>query len=115
MGSQGFSREERLLKRRDFVALLHAPHRIHSRRFLIVWNEGQCPLPRIGITVSRKVGNAVVRNRYKRLVREYYRRRKNLPPADYNFIVKKGVQAPSFVELCEELDKALAPLTRSRC
>lgn len=115
MDGQGFPKRVRLLKRRDFTRLLQTAHRVHSRHFIIVWKTGVGNDARIGITVSRKVGSAVTRNRYKRLVREYYRRRKNLAPADYNFIVKKGVEVPSYTELCEELDKALSPLVRLKC
>lgn len=48
--------------------------------------------PRLGITVSRKVGNAVVRNRAKRLIREAFRATRSLWPADVDLvvIVKRG-------------------------
>lgn len=47
------------------------------------------PAPRIGITVSSKVGNAVVRNRVKRWVREAFRaERAAWPPVDVVVIAR---------------------------
>ena len=46
--------------------------------------------PRIGITVSSKVGNAVVRNRLKRWVREYVRRHKVDLPSGHAAIIAKA-------------------------
>ena len=42
---------------------------------------------RIGITASRKVGNAVRRNRWKRRIREIFRRNKRDIPVGYDFVV----------------------------
>jgi ribonuclease P protein component len=47
--------------------------KIQNRLFIIFYTPGRQSSSRLGITVARKVGNAVTRNRVKRLVREYYR------------------------------------------
>lgn len=49
--------------------------------------------PRIGITVSKKVGNSVVRNRLKRRIREFFRHRKSqFKKLDYIIIVKPSAR-----------------------
>jgi len=60
---------------------------------------------RIGITVTKKTGNAVFRNRIKRLIREFFRRNKNLFPAGHDVVVmaKKNLPPLSYQETEQEL------------
>ncbi|MFO8111720.1 MAG: ribonuclease P protein component, partial [Desulfosalsimonadaceae bacterium] len=52
---------------------------------------------RLGVTVTKKVGNAVIRNRLKRIVREYFRRNRSRMKGslDINVIVKQSAAGVS--------------------
>ncbi|MBA2663145.1 MAG: ribonuclease P protein component [Bradymonadaceae bacterium] len=100
-----FRKEERLRKRSDFLRTQRRGQR-RSGKFLVVYtsNNGlECS--RIGLTVARKVGNAVVRNVWKRHIREIFRQNKARFPAGFDMviIVKAGAQLPSLTALSEEL------------
>jgi ribonuclease P protein component len=84
---QGLPKRERLLKRREFLAIQRSGKRHHDRLFVLIWTPGRETWTRLGITTSRKVGNAVRRNRAKRLVREAFRRNKAVLPAGIDLVV----------------------------
>ena len=65
--------------------------------------------PRLGVTASRRVGNAVIRNRWKRRLREIFRRGKEHFGADCDvvLIVKGGRQMPSFDRLRDDVHGAV--------
>ncbi len=69
--------------------------------------DGETDNSRIGITVSKKVGNAVLRNRIKRIVREYYRNKKYVitKNRDINIIARKYASYLSNSQVLDELDK----------
>jgi ribonuclease P protein component len=65
----------RLRQRVDFVAVQTSGRKLHGRHVLAIAQQraGSCPRGRLGLTITKKVGNAVVRNRIKRLLREWLR------------------------------------------
>ncbi|MBQ9405999.1 MAG: ribonuclease P protein component [Desulfovibrio sp.] len=93
MRPNGLPRQLRICSRPDFLACYERGSRYHTKHFLIfvLAADRQDLSTRSGTAVSRKVGNAVVRNRIKRLLREFYRlHRGELPVnADVVTVVKK--------------------------
>jgi ribonuclease P protein component len=82
--------------------------------FLLLWQPQHDPavpgqLPRVGITVSSKVGNSVVRNRIKRTIREFVRRHKtDLPVARMVVIAKSAASVSSRDVLDRDLGRLFA-------
>ncbi|HNT88956.1 MAG TPA: ribonuclease P protein component [Candidatus Hydrogenedentes bacterium] len=72
-GRNAFPHQARLTTKRDFDAVFRDGRKVADRAFVcyVARREGrQC---RLGVAVSRRVGRAVVRNRIKRCIREYFR------------------------------------------
>jgi ribonuclease P protein component len=71
----GISKEMRLRQRVDYLAVQGSGTKLHGRHVLAIARrrEDARQCGRLGLTVTKKVGNAVVRNRIKRLVREWLR------------------------------------------
>jgi len=69
------TKEMRLRRRADFVVVQSEGLKLHGRHLLALARKRSDPelSGRLGITVTKKVGNAVVRNRIKRMLREWMR------------------------------------------
>jgi len=72
------TKEMRLRRRAEFVEVQTDGKKLHGRHLLVLARKRSDPgasaaCGRLGITVTKKVGNAVVRNRIKRLIREWMR------------------------------------------
>ena len=78
---------ERLRERGEFLATQRNGERASSRRFVVYARQTDRSHSRIGLTVSTKVGNAVVRNWWKRRLREIFRRNKREYPPGFDFVV----------------------------
>ena len=70
--------------------------------------------PRVGFVVSKRIGNAVVRNRVTRRLREIIRPHLATLPAGSAIVVRAlpGIEAQPFAELREDVDSALASASR---
>lgn len=87
-----FTKADRLLKRQEFVRLSKLNQKVVNRQFLALYAPGSTDRTRLGVTVTKKIGNAATRNRIKRYVREYFRLncRDMNGIWDINIIAKQG-------------------------
>ena len=105
----GYPSEVRIRSRRRYLAVQNNGRRIHTRHFIVFILPGKTNNVRIGITASRRIGNAVVRNRWKRVVRESFRHIQQTidGPLDMVFVARRGVQCPSIQQVNEDIQHAL--------
>lgn len=104
-----YPKAARLLRRSEFVRLSAGRPGYSGPAFLVVWQANNYGRPRLGITASRKVGGAVVRNRIKRQVREFFRMHAQaLPSVDLNVIVRRRAADLDGGALRQELSRIFA-------
>ena len=107
-GQEKFPKSARLRKRPEFLNLSRTGKKVHSPNFIVIRANNKRGESRLGITVSAKVGNAVVRNRIKRLVRELFRRhRHELAALDIVVIARKGAATLSSAMIQKEIGYSL--------
>ena len=120
----GPRRLRRSMRRADFLRVSQLGRRLNARYFLILvldrgtaaggaGDDDEVAFPRLGITVTRRVGKAVRRNRIKRLVREWFRGAQERLRRDwqaYDLVEIANREIPEtlgFVDVQMDLDRAL--------
>jgi ribonuclease P protein component len=114
--SSRFPPESRIRKRLEFEAAQNGGRRATTAHFVFLLyarNETDTPA-RLGIVASRKVGNAVVRNRAKRLVREAFRSSRDLfsSGTDVVVIVKRPLEESKLADVVSEWRRAAQVLDK---
>jgi ribonuclease P protein component len=97
-----FPKSFRILCRNDFRSVAREHNRFFGKVLLIDSRPSESL--RLGITAPRSFGNAVHRNRFKRLVREVFRNhRTKFPPVDLVVLPKKGAEPLSLEVVKKDL------------
>ncbi len=106
---QRLPRAKRIRKRGEFLKLQQVGQRRAGMRFVVITAPRPGDISRIGITASKRVGGAVVRNRVKRLVREFFRRHQRglAPPRDVLVIARPAAADANYAAVRDELSAAL--------
>ncbi|HEX5446761.1 MAG TPA: ribonuclease P protein component [Pirellulales bacterium] len=112
---QRFPPELRLRRKADFERVYRRRRSVGDELLVVYGCENDLPHPRLGLSVSRKVGGAVVRNRWKRLLREAFRMHRSELPSGIDLIVsprpggKPDLQAitKSLLALAQRVERRL--------
>jgi len=101
-----FLKRNRLLKPRDFRYTEKVGCRKKSPHFVLLFKHNLEGVTRLGLTVSRKNGNAVKRNYIKRFLREFFRlNQHNLKNFDFVLIVRRPFTKQNTIFVKNELDE----------
>lgn len=111
---QTFTKADRLRKRPEFVHLSKAGRREHDLHFIVLFAPGHHQRSRLGVTVTKRVGNAVTRNRIKRLFREFFRLKEDMVGThlDINIIAKKSATGLTSAETFTKLESLFKKIER---
>ena len=82
-----FPKKRRLVSNEQFKAILARNLRFSNRLLTLYIAENDCGYPRLGVSVGKSYGKAVVRNRLKRLLREVFRQSQDRIPTDFDYLL----------------------------
>ncbi len=99
-------KEYRVKKEKEFQKILRAKHSFANRQFVVyvLDKKGQDHF-RLGVSVGKKVGNAVTRNRVKRYIREVFKNIGHTLKPDKDYVVIARMQTASMDY--EQIEKSL--------
>ncbi len=106
MTGERLPREHTLRRSADYLKCYRRGRRLRGSHARLHYAPNELGHPRLGITASRKVGKAVVRNRLKRRVRETFRRwpgRGSLPAVDLVVHLEPAAAGTGYDEIAREL------------
>lgn len=103
-----FSKNDRLRSPADFKRVYDRKCSVSNQWLIVYACPNELGRTRVGLSVSKKVGNAVARNRFKRLYREAFRLTRAELPAGYDFILlPRSAREPEL----EDIERSLRELT----
>ena len=95
----------RVKREKDFKAIFKEGTSFANRKFVVYQLENQQNHFRVGLSVSKKLGNAVTRNQIKRRIRHIIQNAKGslVDHVDFVVIVRKGVETLEYAEMEKNL------------
>lgn len=122
MSKHIFNRTHRIRQQADFDRVYRSGCYAADQVLVVYADRNDRDYCRLGLSVSRKVGGAIVRNRWKRLIREAFRGSRAALPAGLDLVVRprRGAEADfqaileALPRLAKQLDKKLLRLPDNR-
>ena len=109
----GFSRSLRVRRQADFDRVYCRNVYAADSTLVVRGCDNGTSTSRLGLSISRRVGNAVVRNRWKRLIREAFRQQHAKLPGGLDLVVRprRGAE-PSFAAIHDALPRLARRIDR---
>lgn len=109
---EALPKEKRLAKRREFLRVYETGRKLFSRYCVLFFAANDLPYSRVGVTATKKLGKATIRNRVKRWTREVYRRQREPLALDRSALdvvinVKPNAADADFRDFRSDLERAL--------
>ncbi|MDD5525264.1 MAG: ribonuclease P protein component [Smithella sp.] len=113
MKEQSYRKLERITNHSRYRTIYQEGVWRSSQHFTAITCSNSHGVRRLGLTVTKKAGNAVRRNRIKRLIKEYFRLNKSLFPAGYDVVimVRRNMPPLTYPEACKELTELFTQKT----
>ena len=110
--SEALPKEKRLAKRREFLRVYETGLKLFTRYCVVFFAPNELPFSRMGVTATKKLGKANVRNRLKRWTREVYRRLRGPLEFDQKALdlvinVKPNAVDADFRDYSDDLERSL--------
>ena len=108
-----FTKADRIRTSIEYRTLSKNGTRHYNDYFVIISQANQASRSRLGITVSKKVGNAVTRNRIKRIIREHFRLNRRILPnrIDINIIARPSSGRIGTAAIRDHLERCFKAIT----
>jgi ribonuclease P protein component len=112
-GDERFRPRERLRRRAEYARVFARKCRLGDGVLLVYATPNGLPWSRLGLSVSKRLGNAVRRNYIRRRIREAFRRQKNILPTGLDLVCVAGadINRPG-ADVAASLRKLAARLAR---
>lgn len=114
MGDNHFPKSHRLRSTEQFQRVFVTRRSVADHTLIVFAAPNELPHCRLGLSVSKKIGNAIVRNRWKRLIREAFRKSMSELPSGFDIVVlpKRNVNVRTIKHLNLSLKSLLTKIAK---
>lgn len=106
-----FPKSKRLVSDRQFETVIARNLRVSNGLLTLYMGENECGCPRLGVSISKSCGGAVVRNRLKRLLKEAFRQSQDRIPAGFDYLLIVSSNWAKKLDISGDNRKAVKLLT----